>query len=304
MARRRISVAADAAGTRLDRFLAEAFPEHTRSYLQRLVEHGQVTVDGLPAKASVKVQPGQDIVVDVPPTPPSTLVPEEAPLEVVFEDRDLVVIDKPAGLVVHPAAGHDTGTLANIIIGRWEGPSGEETLRPGIVHRLDKDTSGLMVVAKNPSAQANLAEQIKQRLVTKRYLLLVKGHLTPERGVIEAPIGRDPRERKRMAVVAGGREARTRFQVREHIDGFSLVEATLETGRTHQIRVHFRSIGFPLVGDPVYGVTDDRVPVHRQFLHACLLGFRLPSTGEYVEFKSDLPDDLREALRALRERVE
>ena len=301
MARREVRVTADAAGARLDKYLAQAFPDLTRSFLQRLIEQGRVTVADAVAKPSTQLRPGQVIAVDVPPQPPATLVPEEAPIEVVYEDRDLLVVNKPAGLVVHPAVGHPTGTLANIVIGRWEGPAGEETLRPGIVHRLDKDTSGLMVVAKNPAAQANLASQLKNRQVTKRYLLLVHGRLTPGRGLIDAPIGRDPRDRKRMAVVAGGREARTRFKVLEYIGDFSLVEATLDTGRTHQIRVHFCAIGFPIVGDPVYGVVDERLPLQRQFLHASLLGFRLPSTGEYVEFTSDLPADLKAALSALRQ---
>ncbi len=301
MARREVTAGPEAAGWRLDRYLAQVFPDLTRSYLQRLIEQTRVTVDGAPAKASMKLQVGQRVVVELPPPPPRTVVPEEAELNVVYEDDDLVVIDKPAGLVVHPAAGHTSGTLANVVIGRWQGPLGEaESLRPGIVHRLDKDTSGLLVVAKNPSAQAKLAAQIKQRSVAKHYLVLVRGRLTPERGVIDAPIGRDPRDRKRMAVVAGGREARTHFRVLEHVDGFSLVEAILETGRTHQIRVHFRAIGFPVVGDPVYGVLDERVPVRRQFLHAYKLGFRLPATGEYREFTSELPPDLAQALRQLR----
>jgi len=300
MERRELRVPPDAAGERLDKYLARAFPDLTRAQLQRLIVLGHVAVDGAATKASAKLQPGQSVVVEIPPVPPVTLVPEEAPLAVVYEDRDLLVIDKPAGLVVHPAAGHQAGTLANIVIGRWEGPEGEETLRPGIVHRLDKDTSGLMLVAKNPAAQANLSAQIKDRQVVKRYLVLVRGQLKPAQGIIDAPIGRDPRDRKKMAVVTKGREARTRYRVLEYLDGYTLAEATLETGRTHQIRVHFRALGFPVAGDPVYGLPDPRLPLERQFLHAYQLGFRLPSTGAYVEFTSPLPPDLEEALRALR----
>ena len=302
MALRERSAEPSAAGERLDKYLAEIWPDLTRSHWQRLIEEGRVTLDGATAKPATKVEAGQLIVADVPPPPPSTLVPEDAPLDVVYEDHDLLVIDKPAGMVVHPAPGHAEGTLANVVIGRWEGEAGEETLRPGIVHRLDKDTSGLMVVAKNPAAQADLAEQIARREMKKQYLLLVRGRLQPEHGVIEAPIGRDPRDRKRMAVVGHGRVARTRFRAVEYLDGYTLVEATLETGRTHQIRVHFRAIGFPIVGDPVYGVVDEQLPLRRQFLHSHRLGFRLPAEGRFVEFERDLPEDLRRCLEVLRAR--
>jgi 23S rRNA pseudouridine1911/1915/1917 synthase len=301
MPRREISAGPDAAGARLDKYLAAALPDLTRSFLQRQIEDGRVTVDGrLTTGGSAKLRPGQIIVVDIPESPPPTLVPEDTPLDVVYEDQDLVVIDKPAGMVVHPAPGHAHGTLANLVIGRWEGPDGDETLRPGIVHRLDKDTSGLMVVAKNPSAQANLAEQMKRHEVVKRYLALIRGHLAPERGTIEGPIARDPRDRRRMAIVEGGREARTQYRVLEYVSAFTLVEATLETGRTHQIRVHFKSIGFPVVGDALYGVAHEREQLGRQFLHAYRLGFRLPSNGEFVEFASELPADLDEFLASVR----
>jgi len=204
-------------------------------------------------------------------------------------------VDKPAGLTVHPTPGHTSHTLVNALlahlphladIGDW--------LRPGIVHRLDKDTSGLMLVAKNSKAQANLIGQFKSHSVAKAYLALVRGRLTPETGIIEAAIGRDPRNRKKMAVVEGGREARTEYQVIKYIRDYTLVEVRPETGRTHQIRVHLGAIGFPVVGDKIYGVRSPFVP--RQFLHASRLGFRLPSSGEYIEFKSELPADLERAL--------
>ncbi|MHB1006678.1 MAG: RluA family pseudouridine synthase [Chloroflexota bacterium] len=301
MPRHTIKVAPDAPALRLDKYLAQALPSLTRSHLQRLIAEGRVSVDNEPIlDGSAKVRARQVIIVDVPEPPPPTIVPEDAPLNVVYEDRDLVVIDKPAGLVIHPAPGHTRGTLANIVIGRWEGPEGEETLRPGIVHRLDKDTSGLMVIAKNPSAQATLASQIARHEMVKRYLVLVRGSLEPGQGAIEAPIGRDPRDRKRMAVVATGRFARTSYRVLEHIGGYTLVEATLITGRTHQIRVHLRAIGFPVVGDPVYGAADAGVHLHRQFLHAYRLGFRLPANGEYAEFASELPADLAAVLSDIR----
>ncbi|MHB1131724.1 MAG: RluA family pseudouridine synthase [Chloroflexota bacterium] len=290
----------DAANARLDKYLATLWPDLTRSHWQRLIDEGRVTLDGAVAKSATRLEPDQQLLADLPEVLPPTLVPDDTPLDVVYEDADVLVIDKPAGLVVHPAPGHAAGTLANIVIGRWEGEEGEETLRPGIVHRLDKDTSGLMVVAKNPMAQANLAQQIGRREMRKQYLLLVHGNLQAERGTIEAPIGRDPRDRKRMAVVGDGRDARTGFQVLEVLEGYTLVEATLETGRTHQIRVHFRAIGHPLIGDPVYGTADVRLPLRRQFLHSHRLGFRLPSTGEWVEFERGLPADLEACLETAR----
>jgi len=206
------------------------------------------------------------------------------------------VIDKPAGLAVHPAPGHPGHTLVNAVLFHFPHLADiGDSLRPGIVHRLDKDTSGLMLVAKNRIAQANLINQFKARSVSKAYLALVKGHLTPERGVIEAEIGRDPRNRKRMAVVSGGREARTEYQVVQYTGDYTLLEIRPETGRTHQIRVHLVAIGYPVVGDSVYGVKSPHLS--RQFLHACRLGFKLPSIGEYAEFTSQLPPDLQQALR-------
>jgi len=204
------------------------------------------------------------------------------------------VIDKPAGLVVHPAPGHYSHTLANAILARIPGIESGETDRPGIVHRMDKDTSGLIIVAKNSAAHMKLADQFKNREITKTYQALVHGHLTPEEGIIEASIGRDPRDRKRMAVVTRGREARTEYRVIRYIDNFTLLEVKPKTGRTHQIRVHLAAIGFPIVGDAVYGAKSDYL--ERQFLHAYKLRVRLPSTGEYREFISELPSDLVLAL--------
>lgn len=292
----------EAEGLRLDRYLSAVLPDYSRSYLQRLIESGRVAVGGKPAKASTKLRAGQEVAVELPPTDttPPLLAQENGSLPVVYEDQDVVVIDKPAGIVVHPAAGHREGTLVNLILGRWQGPVDGANPRPGIVHRLDKDTSGLMVVAKHPRAQAYLANQMKERRVVKRYLALVNGHLRPAKGEIEAPIARDPRDRKRMAVVAEGWDARTLYRVIEYTSDCTLVEATLVTGRTHQIRVHFKAIGHPIIGDPVYGVEDKRLPLSRQFLHACTLGFRLPSSREYIEFSSELPQDLAESLAILR----
>ncbi|HJX12059.1 MAG TPA: RluA family pseudouridine synthase [Dehalococcoidales bacterium] len=288
----------DAAGLRLDKYVGERCPELSRTHAQKLIAAGFITVNGRAARSSLKLERGDRVDVVIPPEPPSRLTPEAIPLKIIYEDDDLLVVDKPAGLAVHPAPGHPTRTLANAVLGYLPGLAEEgDSLRPGIVHRLDKDTSGVMLVAKNRLAQANLSAQFKSRSVKKAYLVLVKGKLTPEKGIIEADIGRDPRHRQRMAVVARGREARTAYRVKKYLGNYSLLEITPETGRTHQIRVHLAAIGFPVVGDATYGVASPHLA--RQFLHASRLGFRLPSTGEWVEFEAALPEDLQKALRAI-----
>lgn len=294
-----LRLAVDKANLRLDRYICQSRQELSRSYIQKLIDEGYVTVNGQVAKPSLKPKVGDTIVISLPPPSPSpTLIPQSIPLTLVYEDADLLVVDKPAGITVYPAPGHPSHTLINALLAHCPQISAiDSSLRPGIVHRLDKDTSGLMIVAKNKVAQLNLSAQFSSRRVLKRYLVLVKGHPSPEEGAIEAPIGRHPRDRKRMAVVPRGREARTLYRVVRYLDGYTLVEATPQTGRTHQIRVHFSTRGYPVAGDPVYGV---RLPyLGRQFIHACLLGFRLPSTGEYVEFRSGLPADLAQALECL-----
>ncbi|MFC1974624.1 RluA family pseudouridine synthase [Chloroflexota bacterium] len=290
------SFIADRPGARLDKSVGERYPELSRTYAQRLIADGCITVNGRVAKAGLKLNIGDKVDIVIPPTPPSPLSPEAIPLNIIYEDDDLLVIDKPAGLTVHPAPGHPGHTLVNAVLSHFPHLADiGDSLRPGIVHRLDKDTSGVMLVAKNRMAQANLADQFKSHSVVKAYLVLVKGHLTPERGIIEAEIGRDPRNRKRMAVVTRGREARTEYQVIKYIGDYTLLEVSMATGRTHQIRVHLSAIGYPVVGDATYGVKSTYLS--RQFLHACRLGFKLPSTGEYVEFKSELPPDLEQALK-------
>jgi len=282
------------AGERLDKYIAEQC-QISRSYAQKLIDDGQVAVNGRSAKPSQRLDIGDKVVTNIPPPSAISLTPEDIPLKVVYEDKDLIVVDKPAGLLVHPAAGQHTGTLVNAILARCP-DLGEinGSIRPGIVHRLDKDTSGLMMVAKNEAAQRSLSRQIKQRSIRKVYLALVLGHLSPERGAIDAPIGRHPGDRKRMAVVSGGREARTEYKVLKYFADYTLVEAMPETGRTHQIRVHFAAIGHPIFGDHIYG---KRSPMlGRQFLHAHRLGFKLPSSGEFVEFTSELPLELQEVL--------
>lgn len=291
---------ADRAGERLDVFVARSLPRLTRSRVRRLIDGGFVTVDGaLAAKAGVKLEAGQRLQVTLPPPEPE-LAPEPIPLRIVYEDGDLLVVDKPAGLAVHPSPGHSSHTLVNAVLAHCPALSavGGEG-RPGIVHRLDKDTSGLIIVAKNDAAHLSLARQLKDRQVEKTYLALVEGRVEPGEGVIDAPIGRHPRHRKKMAVVAAGREARTRYRVLREVDGRSLVEARPETGRTHQIRVHFASIGHPIVGDPVYGRGGREPPVRRQFLHAQRLAFRHPRTGEWLELGAPLAEDLRAALAEL-----
>lgn len=285
---------------RLDRYLAEVSGDLSRSRIQQLIAQSLVTVNDGAGRAAAKLRPGDRIVVQVPPPSPLALTPEAIPLAIVYEDDDLAVIDKPAGLVVHPGPGHPAGTLVNALLSHCPDLAGIGGVqRPGIVHRLDRDTSGLIVVAKNQRAHESLSQQIKGRLVTKRYTALVRGVPLPAEGTIRAPIGRDPRHRQRMAVTADGRQATTHYRVVERLGAYSLLDVHIETGRTHQIRVHLAYLGHPVVGDATYG-GGQAAGLRRQFLHARLLGFRLPSSGEYREFQSPLPNDLQEVVTALR----
>jgi len=290
------SFVADVAGPRLDKFVGERCPELSRTHAQQLIEGGFVTVNGKAVKSSLKLNPGDKIFVVIPPASPSHLEAENIPLKIIYEDADILVVDKPAGLAVHPAPGHPSHTLVNAVLNYLPGLAQDtDSLRPGIVHRLDKDTSGLILIAKNRLAQANLSQQFKNRIVKKSYLALVKGKLAPEKGVIEAAIGRDRSHRQRMAVVSKGREARTEYRVIKYYGNYTLLEIKPETGRTHQIRVHLAAIGFPVVGDATYGLKSPRFP--RQFLHASKISFLLPSTGARVEFESPLPPDLEQVLK-------
>ena len=292
------TLVADAPGERLDRYLADRHDDLSRSHVAGLVRRGLVRVNGAAAKASYRLKGGETVEVEVAPPEPTQLTPQDIQLSVVYEDDNVLVVDKPAGMVVHPAPGHPVGTLVNALLGRMpELAQTEDGLRPGIVHRLDRDTSGLMVVAKNRQAHDYVARQLKNRAVRKVYTALVEGLLEPSEGTIAAPIGRDPRNRKRMAIVQGGRDAETAYRVVERLLGFTLVEAYPKTGRTHQIRVHFASLGHPLAGDGVYGARD--VWLRRHFLHAGVLGFRLPCDGRYVEHYAPLPPELSGALASL-----
>jgi 23S rRNA pseudouridine1911/1915/1917 synthase len=298
---RTLELTADRGGERLDTFIARRCPELSRSHARRLIDEGLVSVNGGQAKPSERVTAGVSVTVTIPPPETIDLAPEAIPLTIIYQDGDIIVLDKPAGLTVHPAPGHPSSTLVNALLAACPDLRGiAGTLRPGIVHRLDKDTSGLMVVAKNDRAQRALQRQLKEREVRKTYLALVKGVPAPREGTIEAPIGRHPKNRKKMAVVADGREAITRYRVREEIAGgeYSLLDVEPITGRTHQIRVHLAAIGHPVVGDATYGRTS--AVIGRQFLHAHKLAFAMPLGGRTVEFESPLPADLREALSRLR----
>jgi 23S rRNA pseudouridine1911/1915/1917 synthase len=288
-------------GSRIDRYLAAALPQLSRSYLRKLLDEGLVSIAGLVPKASYRVEAGDDIEVRIPPPAPTEVHPESIPLNVMYQDADILVVDKPAGLVVHPSHGHATGTLVNAVLALCPDLAGVGgSIRPGIVHRLDKDTSGLLIVAKNDLAYRHLQEQFKQHRVHKTYVALTEGLLTLSHGIIDAPIGRDPRNRKRMAVVArGGREARTEYRVLKYLKHHSLVQAEPVTGRTHQIRVHLASLGHPLVGDALYGFRKQPLLPDRHFLHAARLAFALPSDGRSVEFCSELPTELQALLDRL-----
>ncbi len=283
---------------RLDVYLAEREPELSRSQLKRLVGEGNVLLNGGLPKAGSRVRTGDLVSVTVPAPRPTEVVPEDIPLQVVYQDGEMLVVDKPAGLTVHPAPGHPSGTLVNALLALCpdlKGIGGE--LRPGIVHRLDKDTSGLMMVAKSGPAHSSLSRQIKDRAVKKGYTAMVMGRVALDEGRIDSPIGRDPRNRKRMAAAPGGRDAVTRYRVVTRYERHTLLEVFPETGRTHQIRVHLAHAGHPILGDPVYGGRSGLLP--RQFLHAHLLGMRHPSSGEYMEFRSDLPEDLERTVEAV-----
>jgi len=305
----------DDAGARLDSWLAARLPDLSRSRIVQLLEQGRVTVNGTPARKSRRTVAGDRVELTVPPPEPSHIEAEDLALSIVHEDADLLVIDKPAGVVVHPAPGHRTGTLVNALlhhVGDLSGIGG--VLRPGIVHRLDKDTSGLLLVAKNDETHRALADALRRREIKRIYWAVAWGHLAEDRAV-DAPIARSATSRQRMAIVEGGRRALTRFKRLERWVAADLLRAELETGRTHQIRVHLAHIGHPVVGDAVYGPTgamrisgaglpwarelERRVP--RQFLHAAELSFTHPRTGESMRFRSPLPPDLAPALEWARQ---
>ena len=293
------------AGERLDRFVAATVAELSRSHVQHLLETGQILVNGQKARASLSLRGGERVLVTVPPPQLTTLVPEALPLDILYEDEAVVVVNKAAGMVVHPAPGHSRGTLANALLARYPTMEVNGDLRPGIVHRLDQATSGLLVVARHDQAMQALTDQQRARTMLKVYLAVVEGRFKEPAGVIDAPVGRHPTDRLRMSVVVGGREARTHYQVQEELGAYTLLEVRLETGRTHQIRVHLLHRNHPVLGDPLYGGRRQRATfgLTRQFLHAYRLGFQHPTDGTWREFTAPLPDDLTVVLAKLRAAV-
>jgi 23S rRNA pseudouridine1911/1915/1917 synthase len=299
----------DQVGARLDTYLASQIEGWSRARLQRLIDNEDVLVNGKTAKPSYKLRAGDELEVELIAPPPDFFTPEDIPLDIVFEDETLVVVNKPAGLVVHPAAGAPSGTLANALAYHFQKLPGT-AVRPGIVHRLDRDTSGLLVVAKTDAALEDLSDQFRERSVYKSYVALVHGRVLSNSGKIDQPLARDPSNRTRMAVVRGGRNALTLYRVRRAFDRFTLLDVELKTGRTHQIRVHLAWMKHPVVGDETYGggrdntIQDPRLrarirSLNRHFLHAEKLGFKHPATGEFVKFESALPPALGDLLAEL-----
>lgn len=297
----------DAAGQRIDKALAEAHPDLSRTQWQQLIEDGHVTIAGQPVKASLRLEGDERVDVTIPEVAETELVAQQIPLDIIYEDEDFLAINKPAGMVVHPAPGHEKDTLVNAVLGhcpQLEGIGGER--RPGIVHRLDKETSGLILVAKNDLALRHLQGQFKRRTVNKTYLALVEGHIQPPQALVDAPIGRDPHHRKRMAVIAPGSSARSRtaqteYKLVETLARHSLVACYPRTGRTHQIRVHLAFAGYPIVGDETYGRRRQELALERHFLHAWRLTFRRPSDDQEMTIEAPLPQDLQDLLARLRQ---
>ena len=289
---------------RVDKWISEHYEGLSRSYVQNLIADGRVTVNGASVKANAKVDDSDEIVVDLPEMKEPEIIAEEIPLDIVYEDDDVILVNKPKGMVVHPAPGHYSGTLVNALMyhcgGSLSGING--VLRPGIVHRIDRDTTGILIACKNDLAHASLAEQLQEHSITRVYTAIVHGNLKERDGVINAPIGRHKTDRKKMAIdPVRGREAITHYHVIESFKGYDLVECRLETGRTHQIRVHMKSLNHPLLGDEVYGPAKCPVKgLQGQCLHAGVLGFRHPRTGEYMEFHTELPEYMQKLITKLR----
>lgn len=289
-------------GERIDKALSSLQTEWSRTQIGNWISEGIIQVNGEAVKAKYKVKAGDVIAIDVREVEELDVVAENLDLDIVYEDADVLVVNKPKGMVVHPAPGHMTGTLVNGLMYHCKDLSGiNGVLRPGIVHRIDKDTSGLLMVAKNDTAHESLVNQLVNKTVTRKYSALVHGHIAHDKGTIDAPIGRDQKDRQKQAVVDNGKHAVTHFQVVERFGDYTLVECRLETGRTHQIRVHMNYIGFPLVGDPKYG-PKKTIDFGGQVLHAATLGFDHPSSGEYLEFEAPLPADYEQLLNDLRNR--
>lgn len=289
-------------GIRLDKYLSEV-SELSRSYIAKLARDGQVLVNNTPRKVSFRLDVGDTVSLQIPEAAPSEAQPENIPLDIVYEDECMLVVNKPQGMVVHPAAGNPDGTLVNALLyhcgDSLSGIGG--TKRPGILHRIDKDTSGLLLVAKTDKAHISLAGQIKEHSLTRKYNALVHGHFREPEGKVEGPIGRSPRDRKKMCInYAGGRDAVTHYRILKEFEKYTLIECRLETGRTHQIRVHMASIGHPVACDPVYGVKKEPLSANGQLLHAATVGFIHPESGKYMEFTAPRPDYFENILKKLK----
>ncbi|NLW09634.1 MAG: RluA family pseudouridine synthase [Firmicutes bacterium] len=303
MPRRIYRVKPEDEGERIDRLLSAMEWAPSRAYIQKLLKNGKVFVNGSPVKASYRPEAGEEILVEEEEPEPAGVEAQPLPLAILYEDEDLIVINKPRGMVVHPAPGNRENTLVNALLAHCRELSGVGGVaRPGIVHRLDKDTSGVLVAAKNDFTHLALARQFQERTMTKKYLALVHGRVSPPEGEINAPIGRHPVHRKKMAVIPSGKPAVTRYRVLEYAGPCSLLEVTLETGRTHQIRVHMQYIGHPLVGDELYGRKGEESPLTGQALHAAVLGFLHPRTGRYQEFVAPLPPEMEAAIAYYRKK--
>ena len=287
---------------RIDRYLAETCENLSRSYIQKLLKDGEVLVDGKAVKASYKVCSGDQVIVDIPEAVEPEILAEDMDLDILYEDPDVILVNKPKGMVVHPAAGHYSGTLVNGLMAHCKdqlsGING--VMRPGIVHRIDRDTTGVLIVCKNDFAHNAVAAQLKEHSITRRYLALVHGVIKEDEGTVNAPIGRHPTERKKMSInEKNGRHAVTHYRVLRRFSHYTYIECRLETGRTHQIRVHMASIGHPLLGDEVYGPRKCPFSLQGQTLHAAVLGFVHPRTGEYLEFQAPLPEYFEKLLKNL-----
>ena len=288
---------------RLDKFLSAMLPDQSRSYLQKIIKDGNVLVKGEPKKSSYRLEDGDEVTADLPELKSPDIEPENIPLDILYEDDSILMVNKPKGMVVHPSAGHYTGTLVNAVLwhcqGQLSGINGVS--RPGIVHRIDKDTTGVLVVCKNDAAHNAVAAQLKEHSITRKYRAIVHGVIKEDEGTVDAPIGRHPTERKKMASgVKNGKRAVTHYRVLERFQGYTYVECQLETGRTHQIRVHMASIHHPLLGDTVYGPAKDSHHLEGQTLHAMVLGLIHPVTGEYLEVEAPLPEYFENLLKKFR----
>ena len=288
---------------RLDKFLSAVLPDQSRSYLQKIIKDGSVLVNGKAQKASYRMEDQDEILVDLPELKEPEIEAENIPLNILYEDDDLLMVNKPKGMVVHPANGHTSGTLVNAIMyhcqGNLSGING--VMRPGIVHRIDKDTTGALLVCKNDTAHRDLAQQLKDHTIKRRYRAIVAGNLKEDEGTVEGPIGRHPIDRKKMAInYKNGKDAVTHYKVLERFGNATYIECRLETGRTHQIRVHMTSLGHPLLGDEIYGSGKNPYHLQGQTLHAMVLGFIHPRTGEYMEFSAPLPEYFLNLLEKLR----